>query len=58
MRVARVATTIKSSEGTSYPEGGAKKESSVDVCPTCFKTKLVPWLISQGAKIREEEFDW
>lgn len=33
--------------GTSYPEGGDGEEIEIDLCPSCFKNKLVPWLQSQ-----------
>lgn len=28
---------------------------SVDICPDCFQNKLVPWLKSQGVKIKKEK---
>lgn len=40
----------------SFEEDNVEKE--VDICPDCFKNKLVPWLISQGAKIKQEDWDW
>ncbi len=30
----------------------------VDLCPECFKERLLPWLDSQGAKARIEDWDW
>ena len=45
-------------EGSSYPEGGSGKEYEIDLCPRCFKERLVPWLISQGAKIEQKEWEW
>lgn len=53
-----VEITIRQKEGSSYPEGGQGTEFEVDLCPKCFKEKLVPWLRSQGAKIEEREWDW
>lgn len=44
--------------GSSYPEGGSGTRYDIDLCPVCFVGKLVPWLISQGANIREEDWDW
>lgn len=54
----RVEVTVRRRQGSSFPEGAWGKAWSVDICPTCFKAKLVPWLISQGAAIREEDFDF
>ena len=45
-------------EGTSYPEGGIGTEYEIDLCPKCFKERLVPWLRSEGAKIEETEWYW
>lgn len=53
-----VSVTVKQREGESYPEGGSGTEYEVDICPECFRTKLVPWLISQGAKIQEKDWDY
>ena len=54
----RVAeTTIECRVGTSYPEGGSGKLYDVDICPGCFRDKLIPWLQSQGAAVRETEWD-
>lgn len=50
--------TIEHKTGESYPEGGSGEYLRCDLCPTCFKTKLVPWLESQGASVRQEEWDW
>lgn len=35
---------------------GSGTQVDVDICPGCFWSKLVPWLESQGVKIRVE--DW
>lgn len=45
-------------EGTNYPEGGDIKTTILDICPTCFKEKLIPWFQSQGGTPRVEESDW
>ena len=44
--------------GSSYPEGGSGKKYNVDICPDCFKTKLIPWLESQGCKAKFEDWSW
>jgi hypothetical protein len=38
--------------------GGQSEKIIVDLCPTCFKDKLLPWLRSQGAQIQVKEYDW
>ena len=42
-------TEIKMREGEAYPEYQELEDTEVDICPTCFKEKLLPWLKSQGA---------
>lgn len=44
--------------GHSYPEGGSGETLSFDVCPTCFEEKVIPWMASQGATPRTEDWDW
>lgn len=53
-----VTVTIKHKKGENYPEGGSGTECEVDLCPNCFKNKLIPWLNSQGANIKEKEWNW
>jgi hypothetical protein len=53
-----IKITIKQKEGTSYPEGGSGTEYEIDLCPSCFTNRLIPWLRSQGAAIEEREWDW
>jgi len=53
-----ITINIKQKEGMSFPEGGSGTEMEIDICPDCFKNKLVPWLISQGANIEENEWEW
>lgn len=50
--------TVMSKKGKSYPEDYYGKKFVVDMCPECFREKLVPWLRSQGATIEEQEFGW
>lgn len=45
--------------GTSYPEGGSGEQEEYDMCSTCWRTKIVPWLNGQGAnKPRRIEWDF
>jgi hypothetical protein len=53
-----ITVTVLQKEGFTCPDGGSGKKYDVDICPVCFKMKLVPWLISQGAKIKQEDWDW
>jgi hypothetical protein len=45
-------------KGTNCLEGENCVEYEVDLCPDCFKDKLVPWLQSQGAQIDKKELEW
>lgn len=51
-----IEVIIRQRDGVLYPEGGSGTRMSVDMCPRCFKNKLIPWLESQGASI--DEVDW
>lgn len=53
-----ITVEVRQKEGNSYPEGGSGTKYEIDLCPKCFKNRLIPWLKSQGATIQEEEWDW
>jgi hypothetical protein len=53
-----VSIRITQKEGNSCPDGGSGTKYDIDLCPTCFKNKLIPWLRSQGATIQEIEWDF
>lgn len=53
-----ITVKVKQREGANYPEGGSGTEYDIDICPTCFKGKLIPWFISQGANVRQEDWSW
>lgn len=53
-----VSVTVRQKEGSSYPEGGMGTEHNIDLCPQCFKDRLIPWLRSQGAQISQTDWDW
>jgi hypothetical protein len=53
-----IAVEVMQKEGANYYDGGSGTKYEVDLCPTCFKEKLIPWLNSQGAEIKQEEWDW
>lgn len=44
--------------GSSYPEGGHIEVTKFDICPDCFKNKLIPWMAKNGASPRTSERDW
>ena len=52
----RDETAISLEEGHYYPDSNYGEKLSIDICPNCFKNKLVPWLESQGAKMRKKEW--
>jgi hypothetical protein len=31
----------------------AEMATKIDLCPTCYRNKLVPWLISQGVNVQK-----
>ena len=49
-------TKVSMREGVNYPEGGFGTEFKIDICPECFRDKLIPWLKSYGSEIKET--DW
>lgn len=53
-----ISIKVTQKEGNSYPEGGSGTEYDIDLCPKCFKNKLIPWLRSQGAHVQEIEWDF
>lgn len=53
-----IKITMYQKDGESYPEGGCGTEYNVDICPKCFKDKLIPWLESQGCKAKIIEWDY
>lgn len=53
--VAEVEVTMR--EGAAYPEDVSYTRIECDICCYCFKSKLKPWLESQGVTFREREVD-
>ena len=55
-------TTIKiemtHTEGSCFPEGGMGAACEVDLCPKCFRHRLVPWLNAEGASLDYVDWDW
>ena len=53
-----IETHVKIVTGDSYPTGGYTEERSFDICPNCFKEKLIPFIESFGAIPTINEVDW
>jgi len=53
-----IAIEIRQKEGANYPEGGHGTKYEIDLCPNCFKDRLIPWLKLEGANIEEENWNW
>ena len=51
--VADVAVELE--EGKHYPDCRSTEVTTFDICPKCFKEKLIPWLKSQGAEPTVED---
>jgi DNA-directed RNA polymerase subunit M/transcription elongation factor TFIIS len=51
-------SVIQLDEQHSSPPGGHSEETSFHLCPACFRTKLMPWLRSQGAEPTINESHW
>lgn len=54
----RDEVTVENVTGYSCPSGGASSYEFVDMCGSCFRDKLIPWLTQQGATIQTKETDW
>lgn len=44
--------TLKHEKGTYSPEGGSGECATVDICPSCFQGRMVPWLQSLGVHVQ------
>lgn len=49
---------IEYKTGVSYPEGGYDTTYKFDVCPSCFKEKLIPWFENQGGVVTKIEAEY
>lgn len=52
-----IGIKIKHSEGNNWPSGGCGEEFKCDMCPDCFRNKLVPYL-KMIAKNPVDYNDW
>lgn len=53
-----IEVIVRQKEGSNFPECGSGTKYIVDICPQCFKEKLIPWLESQGCTAKMEDWDW
>ena len=53
-----IEMTVRQKDGQRYAECGSGEQYIVDLCPQCFKQRLIPWLHSEGATIEQKEWDW
>jgi len=53
-----VRIEVRQKDGTGYPEGGWGTEYVADICPDCFRNKLIPWIQSQGCTKERTEWDY
>ena len=49
---------VQGKRGDVYPESGYLQWVILDLCPTCFRDKLIPWFHSLGGQPRTEEMDF
>lgn len=49
---------ISITESEFHYDYGYGRKTEIDLCPDCFKNKLIPFLKQNGAECKEEEFDW
>ena len=49
-------TEVSFKIGSNYPEGGSVEEWKYDVCPNCFKNKIMP-LFGDSNEFKKE-WDW
>lgn len=49
---------VRLKTGESYPDNGSGEETTIDICPDCFRDKLIPWVESQGGKPETKEWCW
>jgi hypothetical protein len=51
-------TEVRLKTGANYPADGDGDETTVDICPTCFVQKLIPWVKSHGGTPTVKRWEW
>jgi hypothetical protein len=51
-------TEVRMRTGSNYHEGGNGDEITIDICPDCFTTKLIPWVKAHGGEPTKKEWEW
>lgn len=52
-------TTVSIEKGISYgSDGGEVQTLSVHICPGCFNSQLIPWMLEKGCTLTEGQVDW
>lgn len=49
---------VSMKKGECFPEASFGEIISFDICPDCFKDKLIPWAKTQGAEPTIKEYDY
>lgn len=50
--------TVKQEIGYSVPDSASMTILEFDICPVCFRTKLVAWFAKQGVAPRKHELEY
>ncbi len=50
-------STVSLKTGSWFPEGGSGDLVKFDICPSCFRDKLIPMLAQMGATPTKSEWD-
>lgn len=53
--VSQVEVSLRT--GSCFPEGGSGEVKEYDICQSCFESKLMIWLSSQGAEPQTREWE-
>lgn len=52
-----VETNVRLRTGYNWPEGGSGETTTIDICPKCFETKLIPWVKEHGGEPTVKEWE-
>jgi hypothetical protein len=51
-------TEVSWEQGYRYPDGSSTTKLEYDICPKCFESVLMPWLLGFEAVPSKTEYDW